>query len=136
MIVLDENLDERRVLVPLSARYKGRVVSVRTLRPGSVIKDDAVSGLLLENKNPIFATTNVADFWRKVPAHHGYSVICLPLPTERQHEIPDLIVRLFRHSAFRTAAQRMGRVFRVTLREIQYYQVNQWTASKIHWGSL
>ena len=94
MIVLDENLDEQRVRLPLAARFKGRIISIRELRPGTVIKDEAVPTLLREHRNATFVTTNASDFWRRVPAHAGYCIICAPLPAERQDELPGLIIKL------------------------------------------
>jgi hypothetical protein len=41
MIVIDENLHDLRILDAISEWYPGQVISVVTLRPGSVIKDDA-----------------------------------------------------------------------------------------------
>ena len=66
MIVLDEHLDDGLVLVPLSYRLKSRVVSVRELRPGTVIKDEAIPTVLGRYKNATFVTGNVSDFWRKI----------------------------------------------------------------------
>jgi hypothetical protein len=38
VIVLDENLHEQRVRLPLAVGYPGKVVSVRELRRGTVMK--------------------------------------------------------------------------------------------------
>jgi hypothetical protein len=100
---LGENLDEQRVRMPLTARYRGKVLSVRELRPGSVIKDEAVPTILCQHRNATFVTTNVSDFWRRAPTHACYCIVCVPLPTERQDELVDLLFRLLRHAAFRTA---------------------------------
>ena len=121
MIVLDENLDEQRVRRPLVIRYRGKIVSVRELRLGTVIKDEAVPALLCQERFPMFVTTNAIDFWRKVPAHPRYCVICVPLPNDRQDEISDLLCRLLRHECFRTTHQRMGKVIRVSGSDIRYY---------------
>ena len=67
MIVLDENLDEERVRLPFAARYKGKVISIRDLRPGSIIKDEAIPSLLCDYRDSTFVTTNVSDFWRRIP---------------------------------------------------------------------
>ena len=69
MIVLDEHFDDGLVLLPLSHRLKSRVVSVRELRPGTVIKDEAVPTVLGRYKNATFLTGNVTDFWPRLPAH-------------------------------------------------------------------
>jgi len=133
VIVLDENLDEQRVRLPLASRYKGGVLSIRDLRPGSVIKDEAIPSILCGHRDCTFITTNVSDFWRRVPAHNRYCVLCVPLPSERQDEIPDLLLRFFRHELFRSARQRMGKVFRVSPSEILYYEVTGRIALKARW---
>lgn len=133
MIVLDENLDQRRVMRPLLARYGGKVLSVRELRPGTVIKDEAIPTILCQHRNATFVTTNVSDFWHRVPAHSRYCIVCAPLPTERQDELPDLILRLFRHRTFRTTRRRMGRVIRVNPSEIRYYEAGGRETLKAAW---
>lgn len=134
MIVLDENLDEQRVRVPLAGRYKGKIISVRDLRLGTVIKDDAVPALLCRERSPMFVTTNVIDFWRKVAAHRRYCIICVPLPNDRQDEIPDLIWRLLRHRSFRTIQRRMGKVIRASWLDIRYYESVGRAVTKVAWN--
>ena len=108
MIVLDEHFDEGLVLVPLSNRLKSRVVSVRELRPGTVIKDEAIPTLLGRYKNPTFVTGNVTDFWRKLPAEARYCLVCVPVPTQRQAEIPDLFAAFSKASKFPDRPQEDG----------------------------
>ena len=96
MIVLDDNLNEKRVRQPVALWAKGAVAYLRELRPGVVIKDEAVPALLVQRRNPTFITTNVQDFWGKIAAHKRYCIICVPLPNNRQLEIPALLARLFR----------------------------------------
>ena len=120
MIVLDENIDQQHVAEPLKKLYKGKLVSIRDLRPGTVIKDEAIPAILCQQNNPTFVTTNAIDFWRRAPAHSRYCIICVPLPAERQDEIPDLILSLLHQEPFRTVRQRMGKVIRATQLEIAW----------------
>jgi len=129
VIVLDEHLDEGIVLVPLSHRLKSRVVSVRELRPGTVIKDEAIPALLGRYKKPTYVT----DFWQKFPAHARYCLICVPVPTQRQGEIPDLLTAFLKHSSFRTVRQRMGKVIRLNRTEILYYAISQRAITRVAW---
>jgi hypothetical protein len=46
MIVIDENLHDQWIMATISAWYPGQVVSVTTLRPRSVIKDESIPALL------------------------------------------------------------------------------------------
>jgi len=133
MIVLDENLDESDVLAPVKRWAKGKVVSIRELRAGTKIKDEAIPMLLAQQKQPTFVTTNEKDFWRRVPANRRYCIICLLLPNERQGEISDLLRRLFRLPDFKTKSARMGKVGRVSEAGIQFYQAGDETMRSVEW---
>jgi hypothetical protein len=133
LIVLDENPDEDSVAVPLRSRSKGKVVRITDLRPHSVIKDEAIPSILAKQNKPTFITTNVRDFWRKVAPNRRYCFVLIPLPNDRQREIPDLVVRLFRHPQFCTMANRMGKVLRVTRQVIVWYDVNAQSPAKTRW---
>ncbi len=122
MIVMDENLHDHRLIAAIAAWYPGQVVSVTTLRPGTVIKDEAIPALLQQASQPTFVTINVTDFWLKVQPHSSYCIVAVVLPRERVREIPDLLRGLLRLPDFRTKADRMGRVLRVTRDTIQYYE--------------
>ncbi|MBM3240491.1 hypothetical protein FJZ31_29765 [Candidatus Poribacteria bacterium] len=119
----DENNHQKSVMNAVAAWYRGRVVSITALRPGSVIKDSAIPTLLRTVKQATFITTNVSDFWQRIEADSHYCIICLELPNERLNEIPALLRRLFRLSEFKTKAGRMGKVIRVSRAGIWYYQV-------------
>lgn len=124
MIVLDENLLSLRLDNPIAVWYPGRVCYVTDLRPSTIIKDEAIAQLLRRFKGVTFVTTNVTDFWRRVPAHSQYGIVCLSLPNERLREVPTLLRRLLRMPEFRTKAARMGKVVRVSRQEIHYYVAN------------
>jgi hypothetical protein len=121
VIVLDENIDQRQVLSRLKTIYRGEILSIRELRPGSLIPDEDIPRLLRSLQQPAFITTNVVDFWRKVDPHLGYCIICFPLATQRQREIPGLLALVFRHPQFRTKKQRAGKILRVAYGEILHY---------------
>jgi hypothetical protein len=122
MIVFDENVHQQRLMDAVAGWYRGRVLSITTLRPGTLIKDEAIPSLLHHVRQPTFITTNVDDFWRRVPAHPRYSIVGVVLPHEQLHKMPDLLRRLFRLPEFKTKARRMGKVVRVSRRQLQYYE--------------
>jgi hypothetical protein len=122
MIIVDENLHDQRIMEAISAWYPGQVVSLVTLRPGTVIKDEAIPTLLLKAVQPTFVTINVTDFWKKARPHSGYCIIAFALPKERAREVPDLLRRFFRLSAFETKALRMGKIIRLAPNRIRYYE--------------
>jgi hypothetical protein len=57
VIVLDEQINQKRVLAPLRKRFGGGVISLRELRelrPKGTIEDDAIPELLPRKKKPTF----------------------------------------------------------------------------------
>lgn len=93
------------------------------LDPGAVIKDEAIPTYLRRLRGATFVTTNVTDFWRRLPANMRYCIVCLAVPNERMREVPNILRRLFRLPELKTKAARMGKVVRVTRRQFQYYTV-------------
>jgi hypothetical protein len=132
MITVDANLHDRRIIKAISTWYSGRVVSVVTLRPGTVIKDEAIPALLLKARQPTFVTINVTEFWRKVRPHRACCIVAIALPRERTREVPDLLRRLFRLPAFQTKASRMGKVIRPALDRIEFYE-SDWRVQSLPW---
>ena len=84
-------------------------------------------------KGATFVTTNAQDFWRKIPAHDRYCVVCFPLPNERIEEVPELLRRLLRLKEFRTKAARLGKVIRASTEEIRYYQAGDPAVYALQW---
>jgi hypothetical protein len=117
----------------VAAWYRGRVVSITTLRPGTIIKDEAISTLLQQVKQPTFVTTNVFDFWRRILAHPRYCLVCFPLANERLNEIPGRLRRLFRLPEFKTKAARMGKVVMARRQLIQYYDISSRRILNLTW---
>lgn len=133
MIVLDENTLQESILRAIERWYPGRVCVVADLRPGTVIKDEAIAAVLMQQRHPTFVTTNAIDFWLRVHPHERYCVVCLPIPNERQNEIPDLLRRLLHLPEFCTKAARMGRVARVTSAGVQFYDLTHPGVQTISW---
>jgi hypothetical protein len=88
MLVLDEQLLGRHLEAALGRWYRGPVRFITDLRPGTVIKDDAMPVLLRQQQYATFLTINEADFWRKVGIDAYCCVICFALPDARAREIP------------------------------------------------
>jgi hypothetical protein len=132
MIVVDENIHDHRIIDAISAWYRGRVVSITTLRPSTVIHDDAIPTLLLQARQSTFVTINVSDFWPRVQSHDGFCIITVVLPQERGREVPDILRRLFRLPEFKTKASRLGKIVRVTASQIEYYE-SDWGIHSLAW---
>src|SRR5438876_6521042 len=87
MIVLDEQLQGLGLEHAVSRWYRGAVVVVTTLRPGTVVKDEAIPTLLRRCKQPTFVTINHTDFWRRIPADRSYCIVCLALTIEQAAQV-------------------------------------------------
>jgi len=133
VIVLDENTIQESIIVAIEHWYAGRVCVIGDLRPHTLIKDEAIPALLIRERQPTFLTTNVTDFWQKMAAHDRYCIVCLPLPNERQPEIPGLLRRLLRLPLFKTKAARMGKVVRVSATGVRFYQVGNAAVQTLLW---
>jgi hypothetical protein len=121
MLVLDEQLLGRQLEQQIRRWYRGTVVYIHTLRPDTVIKDDAIPSILRTQVQPTFVTINETDFWLRMRADRQYCMICFALPDSRVPEVNDLLYRTMHHPHFRTKAQRMGHMGRVTKETTQYY---------------
>ena len=121
MIVLDEQLLGRAIDRDIARWYRGPVYFILDLRPRSVIKDDGIPELLRQQSQPTSVTINERDFWQKIEANARYCIVYFPLSDSRVREIPEVLRSLFRRPEFRTKAQRMGKVIRVTSEDFRYY---------------
>jgi hypothetical protein len=100
---------------------------ITDLRPGTVIKDEAIPGLLAREPQPTFVTINETDFWRRIEIMNRFGVVCVALPDSRTGEVAELLRRLLRRPEFRTKAQRMGCVVRMTGTSVSYYDTKDST---------
>jgi hypothetical protein len=124
MIILDEELQGLGLEAAISHWYRGAVLIIKQLRPGTVVKDEAIPALLRRAKQPTFVTINHRDFWRRLPAESSFCLMCFKLTADQAGEIPDLLRRLLRLSEFRTKRARMGKATLVSRRVIQYYSTH------------
>lgn len=136
MIVLDECISAQLLFDKLKAWHKGKVCSVNALRAATLVKDDSIPTLLRTVKQPTFLTTNVSDFWRKMPAHRAYCIVCFDLPNERILEISRLLRGVLRFTEFKTKAARMGKVIQIRHNHIDYYAVGSKQVFTLNWPAL
>ncbi|CAG0945559.1 hypothetical protein ANRL1_02432 [Anaerolineae bacterium] len=122
MIVLDEEIYDLELAARIAVWYAGRVISITTLRPKTIIKDDIIPTLLCSASRPTFVTINGSDFWRIVSADPRYAIVCVDLPAWRVMEIPDWLQRALRMPDFRSKHARMGKVIRLRPSHIEYYE--------------
>lgn len=125
MIVVDEQIHDAAIRDAIDRWYRGSVVSIVQLRRNTLIKDDSIPALLHQANSPTFVTINVDDFWLEIQAHRRYCVVNIPLPLPRRREAPALLRKLLQHAKFKTKADRMGKVIRVTQHSIAYYSLDR-----------
>ena len=97
MIVLDEELQGLGLEAAISRWYRGSVILVKALRPGTVVKDEAIPGLLRQVRRPTFVTINHADFWRRTAAERAFCLLCLKLTADRVDDVSSWLRRLLRN---------------------------------------
>ena len=114
MIVLDEHLQSKGLDKAIGRWYAGAVINILDLRPNTVIKDEAIPGLLAQQNQPTFVTINANDFWQRVSASEKSCIICFAMASSEIIHIPSLLRRLLRHSNFDTKAKRTGKIVRIT----------------------
>ena len=124
MIVLDEQLLGRNIEGAVARWYPGAVRFITDLRPGTVIKDEAIPALLARESEPTFVAINESDFWQRITISRRYCVVCFALPDSLAGDIPPLLQRLLHHSEWDTKAGRMGKVARVTRNAVSYYDLD------------
>jgi hypothetical protein len=131
MIVLDEQLLGRGIEDTISRWYPGNVCFITDLRPGSVIKDEAIPTILSQQREPTFVTINVTDFWQRVAVSDKFCAVCIAVTDSQARDVAPLLQRLLRHPLFRTKALRMGNVVRLTSSSGHYYTVADRTIRSI-----
>ncbi|MCB0181597.1 MAG: hypothetical protein KDI62_25445 [Anaerolineae bacterium] len=121
---MDEQLLGRNLEIEIARWYRGTIRFIVDLRPNTVIKDDAIPEILRQQNQPTFVTINERDFWQKVKIDNQFCVVCFTLSDAKAKEIPEVLRAVMRHAEFKTKANRMGKVIRVTIDEISYYTFN------------
>lgn len=119
-IILDDQLFDLEVLIPI-ARWT-TVQRLRDLRPGEVIKDERVPTLLRQLRQPTFVTIDLG-FWDKGLRDDRYCILCFPLTNEEQYKLPNLLRPLLKLPEFHTKSARMGKVARISVTQVQYWQL-------------
>ena len=85
--------------------------------------------LLHTLRRPTFFTRD-HDFYKADLCHRGYCLVFLDIAFD---EAAEFTRRFLRHTAFRTQAQRMGRVVRVHHSAVSYWQARVKKAHALRW---
>jgi len=90
---------------------------------------EGIIPLLHRLKRSTFFTLD-HGFYRPMLRHQGY---CLVFLDTWEDEAAEYIRRFLPHAAFRTQAQRMGKVVRVSHNGASYWQVNMKKVQALRW---
>ncbi len=134
MLVTDAALSNEEVLLP--ARKIMRTISIRDVRRHEVVKDDRVPVLLRELSSPTFITIDEAGFWHRQLCHKAYCILYFALTSFQQEQIPALLRQLLHMPEFKTKAARTGKVARLSLANIQYYQLGERALHILSWPNV
>jgi hypothetical protein len=122
VIVLDEQLLGRELEYAIGRWYRGSVCFVTDLRPGTIIKDEAIPSLLCQQRLPTFVTINANHFWQKIGADRRFCIVCFKVLDKDVPAITRLLRLLFRKPEFNSKTRRAGHVFRMNIHErVQFY---------------
>ncbi len=128
MNILDEDISvlERDRLRARKIRF--RQIGFEIGRFGMKDRDDIIP-LLHTLRRPTFFTRD-HGFYHPSLLHAAYCLVYLDVAFD---EIAEFIRRFLRHPAFRTQAQRMGKVVRVHHNGVRYRQVHEKKAQVLRW---
>ena len=101
-----------------------------------MIHDEAIPVLLRRVRLPTFVTINVDDFWRRTTPDAKYCIACFAVPHTRAEEVAPLLRRLFATQPFHTRRGRVGKIVRVSRRQIQYYSAESWAVRAVELPSM
>ncbi|MGH9839332.1 MAG: hypothetical protein ACREEM_11175 [Blastocatellia bacterium] len=128
MNILDENIDLIRRQQLLRWKIHVRQIGIELGYAGMKDRNEIIP-LLHTLRRPTLLTRD-DDFYHPQLRHPGY---CLAYFDVTLAEAARYIRRFLRHPAFRTQAQRMGKVARVHQSGITFWQVGADESSKLDW---
>jgi hypothetical protein len=108
MNILDENIIDNQRRQLKSWRVSVRQIGYEIGRKG--MKDREIIPFLHQLSHPTFFTRDDGFYERKL-CHTGYCLVYLDV---RKEEVATFARRVLRHRAFKTKAQRMGKVIRAS----------------------
>lgn len=127
MNVLDENVREDQRAILGQWRIPFRQVGKELSSLGA--QDDVIIALLHRLKHPTFFTED-EDFFKFRLRHRDYGLVWLSV---RSIEAAMCIRRLLRQPSFRTQAQRLGKVARVSIDGVRYWQTGNPELVRVGW---
>jgi hypothetical protein len=131
-IVVDEQINHGKVTVPLKRWITAEQIGYEVGHKG--LPDEQITSLLLRLKRRTLITID-REFYRRQLCHAGYCLIYFDFRPSQQSQIPILLRRLFQIPGFRTIRERMGRVVKVSVTGISYWQLGVQEKQYLDWPS-
>jgi hypothetical protein len=121
MLIADENVSENEIWRLREAGFAVRVIGQDVAV--SSVSDENILPVLRRLKKPTFFTRD-RDFWKAALCHASYALVYLDI-AEHEGEVARCIIKFLHHPSFKTAANRLGSVFRIAPQSIQYWRLRQ-----------
>jgi hypothetical protein len=125
--VLDENIPDSQRRLLQSKRVHCRQIGEELGRKG--MTDDEIIPLLLQLDRPTFFTLD-SDFYDFRLCHSGYCLVHLDIDEDA---VAEFIHRLLRHRTFNSKSKRMGRIIRVTPKQLSVVRLRHKDEVSITW---
>lgn len=119
MVILDENIPESQWQLLRSWRIRALLIGCDISEKG--IQDENIPGFLIQQPRPTFITRD-EGFYDKKLCHARYCLVYLAV---RPNESASFVRRLLRHPLFKTRAQRLGAVIRVSSAGLQLWRLRE-----------
>ena len=127
MNLLDENIAASQRVLLRKAGIAFRQIGYEEARKG--IQDDEIISFLVQSRRVTFFTRD-DDFYQKRFCHAHYCLVLLDVPGL---QVAEFARKFLRHSAFRTQAQRMGTVVRVSHEAIHLWRLRAEAEEIVPW---
>ena len=127
MNILDENIPKPQRELLEGRRISVRQVGVNIGRKG--LQDEEIIPLLVSLRHPTLFTRD-SDFYERRLCHSKY---CLVYLSVEKSEAALFVRRFLRHPDFKTQANRMGKVIRVSRSGISFWRRHQSRESHVGW---
>ncbi len=128
MIILDENIPESQWQLLRSWRIRALLIGRDISEKG--ITDENLASFLIQQPRPTFFTRD-EGFYDKTLCHARYCLVYLAV---RPNESASFVRRLLRHPLFKTRAQRLGAVIRVSSAGLQVWRLRESRAILFSWS--
>ena len=127
MNILDENIPKPQRELLEGRRISVKQVGVNIGRKG--LLDEEIIPLLQSLRRPTFFTRD-SDFHKRDLCHRAYCLVYLAV---EKSEVALFVRRFLRHPDFKTQANRMGKVIRVSRAGISFWRLHQSTEEHVGW---